>query len=158
MIFLTVLLFLIQPGTLQGVQSDNEINWVSLEEAQTRSAEDGKPVVVFVEAEWCGICKEMRRSVFPNDEVKSFLEEKYHMVSIDLDSRKEVQFNKQLITERQFARSMGVEATPTLIFLDSNGEELGRRPGYLGRTDMKRLLEFILSDKFGVISFEEYQG
>ncbi|WP_340103341.1 thioredoxin family protein [Rhodohalobacter sp. 8-1] len=39
------------------------LSWLTMEEAQQKSMEDGKPLFVFVEAEWCGICKRMLQNV-----------------------------------------------------------------------------------------------
>lgn len=131
--------------------------WVTLEEAQALSAEDQKPLFVFVEAEWCGICKRMRREVFPDPEVNLMMSEEYHLVSIDLDSRENILFNGNRITQREFARSMEVIGTPTIIFIDSNGAEAGRHIGFLDTSDFHRLLVYVTSHDFGKVSFEKFE-
>lgn len=136
--------------------SEKNIEWVSLETAQELSKETGKPVFVFFEAEWCGICKRMLRTVFPQTAVENLLNDNYHVVSIDLDSKKKILFNNKTLTERNFARELEIIATPTILFLNSNGSELGRFRGYLDSDDFARLLVYVRSDEFGEVLFENY--
>lgn len=134
------------------------IDWISLTEAQQNAAEDGKPLFVFVEAEWCSICKRMLKNVFPTEGVSSALADKYHPVSIDLDSKNEIQFNGQTMTEREFARKMNVAGTPTTIFIDAKGEELGRQVGFIDVDQLKRLLAYVRSDQFFDVPLEEFNS
>jgi len=139
-------------------ENDPQVYWISLSEAQKQSSEDGKPIFVFVEAEWCGICKRMLREVFPTEKISTMLSDKFHVVSIDLDSKNETFFNGDSITERNFAKKMNVQQTPTTIFIDKNGDIMGNMPGFLNETELTTLLNYVLSDEFGDLSFEEFQG
>ena len=155
-----ILMLAFSPLTLVHSSSsidENEIRWLSLEEAQVRSVQDGKPIFVFVEAEWCGTCKQMMNTVFPEAEISSLLTENYHPVLIDLDSQKKVLFNGDETTERNFARTMQVQQTPTMIFIDNNGEVMGRQPGFMNRDELRTLLHYVVSDQFGEIPFSEFQ-
>lgn len=135
---------------------DPKTEWVDIETAQKLSKEDCNPVFLFFEAEWCGTCKRMLRTVFPQPELHRLLSDNYHAVSIDLDSRNEILFNGRKMTERSLARELEIQATPTLLFLNSNGEELGRFLGFLDEDDFKRLLVYVTSDQFNEVSFEEF--
>ena len=120
--------------------------WLEIEAAQKLSKADGNPVFIFFEADWCGTCKHMLRTVFPQPELHRFLSDHYHAVTIDLDSRNEIFFNGKLMTERSLARELEIQATPTLLFLDSSGEELGRYPGFF---DASRPLRIARSNNTG---------
>jgi len=155
-----VLMLAFSPLTLVHSSSsmdENEINWLTLEEAQVQTDNDGKPLFVFVEAEWCGTCKQMMNTVFPDPEISTLLTENYHPVLIDLDSQNKVHFNGKEMTERNFARTMQVQQTPTMIFIDNNGEVLGRQPGFMNRDELKILLLYVVSDQFGEVPFSEFQ-
>ena len=138
-------------------QHNSNTGWLSLQEAQQKSKVDGKPLFVFVEAEWCGICRQMLQDVFPNEKVAENLSENYHPVIIDLDSKAQVSFNGEEMTEREFVRKMEVVATPTTIFIDSDGIELGRQLGGLDSTQIIRLLAYVASDQFFEVSLEEFE-
>lgn len=155
----SLVLFFTLTATLSlGFQtSTSDTTWLSMEEAQQTAQQDGKPLFVFVEAEWCGICRQMLQNVFPEDEVSGKLTGNYHPVKIDLDSREEIVFNGKTMTERQFARNMRVSATPTTIFIDENGDELGRHLGGLDQADILRLMAYVTSDQFFEVPFEEFE-
>lgn len=149
--------FSVTSGFTQKKDSELAISWSSMEEAQDKSAADGKALFVFVEAEWCGICKRMIQNVFPNQEVKEDLASNYHSVKIDLDSKNDIRFNGESMTEREFARKMDVSGTPTTIFFSSDGEELGRQVGFIGTDELNRLLAYIISDQFPDVPLKEFE-
>jgi len=130
--------------------------WLKMELAQEYASNDGKNIMVFIEAEWCGICRQMERNVFPDSAVQRLIKEKYHPVTIDLDSRETITFNEEEMTEREFARTMNVSATPTILFINPQGEVVAHQIGYNPVDRFEALLRFINSDHFGKISFEEY--
>lgn len=106
-IFLTTVLFIVVSlaQLIPAQLNAQDVEWTSIEHAQELSSEDNKPLFVFVEAEWCGTCKQMLANVFPEEKVKRTLNENYHPVSIDLDSEQKIIFNGEEMTEREFARS-----------------------------------------------------
>ncbi|TVP98030.1 MAG: thioredoxin family protein [Balneolaceae bacterium] len=135
----------------------NEIHWIKLSQAQEKSKKDGKPLFIFVEAEWCGICKRMLNSVFPQKGITELLTNNFHPVLIDLDSRNAIMFNGEEISERNFARNMQVQQTPTMIFINAEGEVMGRQPGFMDQDELEKLLHYVLSDEFGIVPFSEFQ-
>jgi thioredoxin-related protein len=156
---LTGLILMIMAMTLMGTGHSDEkdsFEWMKLEEAQEAAETDGKNIMVFVEAEWCGFCRQMENNVFPQAEIQKIIDEKYHPVTIDLDSRELVRFNGDEMTEREFARTMNVSVTPTFLFINPEGEVLAHQVGYNPADRFEALLLFIYSDQFGEISFEEY--
>ncbi len=162
-IFYLIVLVLVHAGfqygsDTAGTFNNSEIHWFKLSEAQEKSKKDGKPLFIFVEAEWCGICKRMQNTVFPHPEISDLLKNNFHPVLIDLDSRKTVRFNGEEFTERNFARILQVQQTPTMIFIAADGEVMGRQPGFMDREELKNLLLYVRSDQFGLIPLSEFQG
>lgn len=136
-----------------------ETKWYTIEEAQHLASGSigDKLIMIFVEAEWCGICKEMHRRVFPTADVSDHLAAGFLPVSLDLDSRERVNFFGTELTKRELAQRLNVQATPTTLFIDSTGEVLANHRGFLDANDLVSLLTFMHSDKFGEIDFEEFK-
>ncbi len=88
----------------------------------------GKPVFVYARSENCGWCKKFEAETFTNQSVIKKLNENFILVSIDVDRQKNE------------TRNFRVHGTPTEIFLDSNGTEIKRIPGY---TDTETFLNTI---------------
>jgi thioredoxin 1 len=87
----------------------------SLQVAKTQ----GKPVFVYLRSESCGWCKKFEAETFTNQSVINILNEDFVLISIDV------------FKQENETRNFRVRSTPTEIFLDSNGTEIKRIPGYV---------------------------
>lgn len=136
--------------------SDRSIEWYELEHAQELARQNNGHVFVFTEAEWCSFCNKMKREIFPVKEIQNFLETNYYPVKIDIESDELLVFNGEQMTYRRFSQSMSVSATPTMIFLNDSGDVMGMQPGYLPERTFKALLEYVVSNSYGSVDFEQY--
>lgn len=104
----------------------------SLEPSLEAAKSQGKPVFVYVRSENCGWCKKFEAETFTNKSVIKVLNEKFVLVSIDVDKQKNE------------TRNFRVRGTPTEIFLDPGGTEIKRIPGYIDtRTFLETLNEIV---------------
>ena len=99
--------------TLQGLTFNTEV-----EPALLLAKTQGKPLFVYARSEYCGACKLFESETFTNKTVIEKLNTNFILVSIDVDNQK---------TE---TRNFKIRATPTEIFLDSNGTEIKKLLGY----------------------------
>lgn len=90
---------------------------------------EGLPVVIDAYADWCVACRELDAHTFSDPRV---LERLSDFVAIKLD------FTSQTAETRGMQRKYGIVGLPTVIFLDSSGNELTSR----------RLLGFESADRF----------
>lgn len=137
-------------------QSTNEpgVNWTSYAEA-TKQAED-KKVMVFLEAEWCGVCKRMHREVFTNSKVFSLINSEFLAVKMDIESEDRIPVNGDMISKKEYSKNIGIYGTPTILFLNSNEDIIGNFVGYSDSGEMVTLLNYIASDAYLSGSLEEY--
>jgi thioredoxin-related protein len=136
-IFVLIILFVLLSGCLSvksgetaGNISNNEIpepNQIKLQEltfntevepALILAKAQGKPVFVYARSEDCGYCKKFEAETFTNETVIKTLKENFILVSIDVYKQRSETINFR------------VRGTPTEIFLDQNGTEIKRIPGY----------------------------
>ena len=136
--------------------SSADITWYELKEAQQLAKLNGKKVLVYTEASWCGYCKKMDAEVFPVQAVQDSMKKYYYPVRVDIESDKKMVFNGETMTQTQFARKHRVRGTPTTFFVDSKGKILGAQPGFIPPKIFENLLSFVGSGAFGKIEFEEY--
>ena len=90
-----------------------------------RHKKPGKPMVVKFEADWCGPCKEMK--------------EPYKQLAKDYAGITFISINGDKAPE--LMKEYGIEAYPTLIFLDKNGTELYRREGSISKGALMDLVD-----------------
>ncbi len=135
---------------------DSKISWYSMQEAQQMAREKAKKVLVFADASWCTYCKKMKKEVFPQQAVIDSMNAYFYAVRVDIESDERMVYNGEEITQQQFARKTGTQATPTFFFIGQNGENLGAQPGFIPADTFSQLLGFIGSDAFEEIEFKTY--
>jgi len=114
----------------------DEPAWIGDEaEGFARAAREGKPVVMDFWAEWCAACIELDHQTWNQPEVLA-LAERFVPVKMDMTER----------NERNRARNerFGVIGMPTVIFFDSEGNELERFSGFKNARDMVAVMERVL--------------
>jgi len=109
--------------TLQGLTFNTQVQ-PSLEAAKAQ----GKPVFIYARSQVCGWCKKFEDETFTNKTVIKILKENFILLSIDV------------YDQRTESTDLRVRGTPTEIFLNENGIEIKRIPGY---TETQPFLETI---------------
>lgn len=104
-----------------GCQPDSSKTWFDGDLETAFAAAEARDTLVMVEfyAEWCNWCRRLETDTFSVPEVRSELQA---LVSVKLNAEKE---------GAELADRFEVDSYPTLIFLDSNGNEMDRILGYL---------------------------
>jgi thiol-disulfide isomerase/thioredoxin len=96
--------------------------------AKAEAAGTGKRIIIDFETDWCGPCKIMDEWTWTDAEVAASLRSGYVGVKLDGD------------VEKSVVRELSVGAYPTVVVLDSKGEELGRFVGYQSSKDVMAFL------------------
>ena len=109
--------YLCSPGTLSkqtGYKA--ELIWHDdLAKAKEIAKKEKKVIFVDFRADWCTICRELEQNVFPRPEIKVLLE-KMVLVKVDATSSNE--------STDAILKEFGVIGLPTLVILESDGNEL----------------------------------
>lgn len=136
--------------------SPGEIRWRSLSDARRRAKEQQKKVLIYFHAEWCGQCRAMEEEVFTSNDVAGAVDEYFQPVKLDAESRGTVRFGGQQYTRQELAHVMGANAVPTFVFIDSDGEIIGRQQGAMEKQVFYRLMHYIGSDAYRHTDFQDF--
>lgn len=128
----------------------------ALSRIQERADSLDRPIYVFVEAPWCGICKRMRASVFPDDTVSDALEAGFVATALDLESTHQLTWSGRSTTERELARQWNVRATPTHMFFEADGTLIGAAEGWFDTERLLLLLRYVESGAHKSVTFKEF--
>lgn len=122
------------------IEVENSPDWVSLEEAQVQSASTGKLIMVDVFEIGCKYCRAMEREVYPDSTVRLVIDQGYIPVKLDGNSEEPITINGEQMSSREFAQSKGAFVFPTVLVLDSQGELIKKRTGYMGIDELRQFL------------------
>lgn len=130
-LIITVLVMLISTACAQNKnenkKSIDSLKWLTnLEEAQAISREKEIPIFVdFTGSDWCGWCIKLRDEVFSKDEFIQFAQE--NLVLLELDFPKNIKQSKETKAYNEnLARRFGIRGLPTILLVNSKGEEIAR--------------------------------
>ena len=101
-----------------------------LQAAIAEAKKTGKVIVAdFTGSDWCGFCKKQHAEVFDTDTFKAWAKDNAVLLTVDFPARK----RQDAATKKQNAElkaKFGVRGYPTIIFMTTKGDELGRFVGY----------------------------
>jgi thiol:disulfide interchange protein DsbD len=115
-----------------GSSGEAPINWLNYNEGLSQAKTENKPILINFESAWCGACRKLDRGTFQDEQV---FEESTGFVCIKVDIGK----------RGGLTRKYRIMATPTTIFLDSQGKEVDRIIGYADRDNFLQIMELVLS-------------
>jgi thioredoxin 1 len=105
------------------------------EEALKLAEEEGKPIFLDISASWCGPCKKLKASTFPDEEVGKFYNANFINVMVDGEKGEGI----------ELARKFEIRGYPSLIFVDSNGELIAQTTGYRNPEQFIEIGEVIIN-------------
>lgn len=120
------LLFLISTT----VSVSQEINWLTIEEAEAANNNVPKKILIDVYTDWCGWCKKMDASTFKDEEIVNYLNKNYYSIKLDGEDKntltfKGVEFNfidkgRRGYHELAAGFLQGKMSYPSLVLLDED--------------------------------------
>lgn len=97
-------------------------------DAREESFKTGKPLLLYFTAEWCGPCRQMKRTTFADATVESALQN-YVALKLDVDANPDL------------AQRYGVSAIPAFYLLDKDGAAKRSSAGYMSSVEFVRWLK-----------------
>jgi thioredoxin-related protein len=92
--------------------------YTSIVTALSEAKKQNTSIFLYARSDSCGWCKKFEEETFTQQSVIKTLNNKFILVSLDVYKQKDESINFK------------VRGTPTMIFLNSNGNEIKRIPGY----------------------------
>jgi thiol:disulfide interchange protein len=112
-------------GYVQFVKGDNLEGAIALAKAEK------KPVFIDFYADWCAPCKVLEESVFRDYDVAEYMNKNVISIRVNIEKGKGASLKEQ----------MYVRVLPTLLFLDSNGDEIARKEALPLIEEFKKMMK-----------------
>lgn len=136
--------------------AEGQVNWRVYDKGLKEAKKSGKPVFIQFFATWCGYCRKMDQETFPNAAVQRELSG-FVPIRVTESSEQRVEHEGKLVTEKELTAIHGVQGFPTLVFMEPDGQVIGKIPGYLGPEDFQGMLKFISSRAYKKMDYEKFR-
>lgn len=106
-------------------------SFLAIRDDVSEAAAAGKRVILYFYQDGCPYCKKLLDTNFALADTVTRTREKFEVIAINMWGDREVTgFNGEATTEKDFARSLRVMFTPTLLFLNEQSDVVLRLNGY----------------------------
>ena len=108
------------------------------------AARDGRRLVVYFGQDGCPYCKQLMTTNFSQRTIVEKTRQHFVAVAINLWGDREVTWlDGRVMTEKELARLLNVQFTPTLLFFDENGAVVVRLNGYYPPQRFEAVVDYV---------------
>lgn len=181
-VFMSVLLSCQQDGTNSstpaGEKNSNpsdKIEWVSIDELESKMKEEPRKVLVDLYTSWCGWCKRMDKATFAHPEIAKYVNEKFYAVKFNAETKETINFkgNDYKFVKKPNSRRGGNELAyrlilgdkntgrvgyPTIVFLDEKLDRIDAYPGYKDANKFDPVVQYIGEGHYKETTLAEFQS
>jgi uncharacterized protein YyaL (SSP411 family) len=119
------------PAKQDAAKPTQKLEWLAFDVATTRALAQKKHMIVDIYTTWCGWCRVMDQQTYGNPEVAAYLRENFVLAKVNGESTAKLKWLGKDLTERQFARAVGVNGYPATYFFKPDAQLLGGMSGFL---------------------------
>ena len=132
-------------------------SFLDLKQDVAQAAATDKRLLLYIGQEGCPYCRELMQNNFSQKPIVDYTRKHFDVLAINLWGDAEVtDFSGQHLTEKEFAKQLKVQFTPTLLFFDEQGNVVLRLNGYLPPHQFTAALQFVAGHKEKTTRFREY--
>lgn len=162
---LLIILFL---PFLASSQSHGLVNWLTIEEAEKKTKENPKPVLVDIYTDWCGWCKKMMMTTFSDPDVANYINQNFYAVRFNAETKDTIVYQGNTYINNQ----TGPRAThqlafkflpqsrsyPSTIFMTGDLQNNMLVPGYLDSKTIAPLLVYYKENLLNEVNINEFMA
>ncbi|MHA6248207.1 thioredoxin family protein [Pontibacter sp. CAU 1760] len=144
-----LLILLLSFGLHPKVQAQS-IKWTAFEELQAKLRTEKKPLLIFIETDWCKYCKLQQNTTFSDPMLVQELNKNFYCLRLDAEHRQPIRFLNRTYQPTStgyhelaelLAMEGGTVSFPTTLLLDMNLQLYQRFRGFIAAKELRRELK-----------------
>ncbi len=152
-------------GVLPGLQNPGFVeppawfksSFLELAEDIADAASENKRVLFFFYQDGCPYCEKLVNVNFAQKAISDKTRQNFDVVAINMWGDREVtDYNGKVMSEKDFAASLRVMFTPTLVFFNEKGQVALRLNGYFPPAKFDVALDYVTEKQESTIRFRDY--
>ncbi|MFO7998016.1 MAG: DUF255 domain-containing protein [Bacteroidales bacterium] len=143
----------------EGRAQEDQINWLTIEEAEALSRANPKKIFVDVYTDWCSWCRRMSSTTYTHPVIIRYINENFYPVKLNAEQSDPITFRgtefiNQNAGQRRSAHDFAIALLrgkmgyPSVAFFDENLNLITAISGYRPPEKMEPLLVFFSEDVF----------
>lgn len=123
------------------------------------AARSNRRVMLYFHQEGCPYCRKLVLTSFTQQPIVEKMRRHFTAIALDLWGDREVTWiDGRTMPEKDFARMLDVQFTPTLLFLDEKGKVVARANGYYPPHRFEAALDYVAGRREAKEAFGEYMA
>ena len=133
-------------------------SFMDMNEDVEEAKESDKHVMLFMTLKFCPYCTKMLNNNFiEGAKLQPYIKDNFDVIGIDIKGSKEIAVNEDLtLTEKEYAKHLNVQYTPTILFLNQSNEIVVRINGYRSSENFKYILDFVKNKEYKNMNLTQY--
>ena len=133
-------------------------SFLDLPEDLQQAVESGKRgIIVYFGQQRCPYCEKFLNVNFGASDIRSYTEKHFDVIAVDIWGVQELtDITGEILTERQYSVRKKTNFTPSLIFIDADGNEALQLRGYYPPYKFRAALEYVADGHYRNERFSDY--
>jgi thioredoxin-related protein len=134
-----------------------KLSLLELQVDVAEAAAAGKRVILYFYQDGCPYCTKLLEDNFGNQQIAAKAKQKFDLIALNMwGDREVVDLKGNETIEKEFASSMKVMYTPTMLFLNEKGEVVLRINGYYYPQKFSAVLDYVSAGTESKMTFADY--
>lgn len=144
----------------------HEIEWISIEEAMKRHAEEPRYWIMDLYTDWCGWCKRMDATTFKDSIITAEIKENFYAVKFNAEAKRDITVDgktyKFVPNGRRGYHELAAQildgklSYPSFAYFNNKGQKMQVIPGFKTREQLHPILDYIGNGIYQNTRWEDY--
>jgi len=143
-----------------------KINWLSIDEVNTKMKSDPKPIIMDIYTNWCYWCKMMDKKTYTNPKVISYINEHFYAVKLNAETKEPVIWNNKdynydeanKVNDFALYATQGQLAFPNTVIFPQKENIPSAIPGFMEPKEIEIILKYFGEGYYKTENFNEYSA
>lgn len=133
-------------------------DFLAFDEGLHQAQQADRPIFLYFGRHGCGFCDMTNERSFSDPDLKALYEDHYTLVYVDAESGDRLTLpSGERITEMALGQRLNVYATPVFVYMEPDGTQILRIPGFQTAEDFKLYDRYISGGYYQEMSLTEYR-
>jgi thioredoxin-related protein len=143
-----------------------KINWLTVEELNSKMKSEPKPVIIDLYTNWCYWCKVMDKKTYTNPKVISYINEHFYAVKVNAETKEAVNWdnrkydynNKDRVNDFALYLTQGQLEFPNTVIFPDLQKTPAAIPGFMEPQEIEIILKYFGDEVYKQQNFTQYSA